>query len=75
MTIAGFFLVSVRAQPDAESGKQGGDQRNVDLHRMFDHQEAVLGQFQDRDEQTAAHTVEQEFAPRAAARTRGGFLR
>src|SRR5271166_6878713 len=31
------------SEPDAESGKQDGDQRAVNLHRMLDDQEAVLG--------------------------------
>ena len=61
--------------PQGNNPSQGSDQRDVDLHRMLDDQEAVLRQFQDRDEHTAAHTVEQDVAQRSAARTRGGFLR
>jgi hypothetical protein len=62
-------------EPDPESGKQAGDQRAVDLHRMLDDQEAVLRQFQDRNEHAAAHAVEQDVAHCATAQTRGGFPR
>lgn len=61
-------------QPDAERGKECGDQCAVDFHRMLDHQEAVLRQFQGGDEQTATDAVEQDVAQRAAARTRDGFF-
>ena len=62
-------------EPDAQSGKQGGDQGAVNLHRMLDDQKAVLRQLRDGDEQAAGHAVEQDVAHRAAARTRGGFPR
>jgi hypothetical protein len=60
-------------QPDAERGKKCGDQRAVDFDRMLDNQEAILGQFQDRDEQAAANAIEQDVAKRAAARTWSRF--
>src|ERR1700690_872281 len=69
----GFLSGERQSQPDTESGKHGGDQRTVDLDRMLDDQEAILGQVQDHDQQAAAHAVEQDVAQRAATRTRGGF--
>jgi hypothetical protein len=71
----GLFSGEREPQPDAERCKQGGDQRAVDLHRMLDDQEAVLGEFQDNDEHATANAIEQDVADGAAARTGGGFRR
>ncbi len=70
-----FFRVSVSPSHMPSPANHGSDERDVDLHRMFDNQKVVFGQFQDRDEHAAAHAVEQDVAQRAAARTRGGFPR
>lgn len=64
----GLFPGEGEAEPDAECGKEGGDQGNVDLDGMLEDEEAVLSELQDNDEQAANHAVEEDVAEGAAAR-------
>jgi hypothetical protein len=70
----GRFLSSEgEAEPDANSGEQGGDDGDIDFDGMLDDQEAVLGELQEHDEDAAAEAVDEYVAQSATARSGGGF--
>lgn len=64
-----FLSGESESKPDAESGKEGGDQSTVNFDGMFDDQEAVFGEVEDDDEQGAANAVEEDVAQSAPAGT------
>jgi hypothetical protein len=46
------------AEPDAQTGKQRGDETAVDLYRMLHHEPAVLDQLESGDEDAAEESIE-----------------
>ena len=71
----GFVTSEGEAEPDAESGEDGGDQATVDFERMLDDEEAVFREFEDGDEDAAGEAVEKDVAKRAATQVSGRFGR
>lgn len=49
-------------QTDAEGGEEGGDQGDVDLGRVIEDEELVLGPFEDGDEETAEEAEGEDLA-------------
>lgn len=58
------------AKPDAESRKEDGDERAVELDGVLDYDEAVFRVLERGDEQTANHTEDEDVAPHAMKYTR-----
>ena len=67
----GLFASEGQAEPDAERGEDNGDQAAVDFEGVLDDEEAVLGEFEEGDEEAAEKAEEDDVAQGAAARFGG----
>lgn len=64
-------LAHAEPVPNLAVAEAAGDQTGVDLDRVLDDQEAILGHLQDGDEQAAGQALQEDVAPPAQATCRG----
>ena len=69
----GLFACERDAEPDAHCGEDDGDKPAIDFDGVLDDEEAVFGEFEQRDEDAASEAVEEDVAEGAAAGIARGF--